>query len=162
MRLIRSTAERLLMIRSRVTVFFMETSGSKSTCWFFSVTWRQPSPYHGQKQQLHHLQFIMWLHGRNLRIMTAVTFNSNSKHHALIVMVVVDSLQVYALILTVLSSPRDVQACDEGLNASFEQAWRPYTVQARQHIATTFRVIPFGCRKRRLSLLHWSTPSPGW
>ena len=60
--------------------------------------------------------------------MSAVTFKSNWKH-----LVVVDSLQVYALIITVLSSPRDVQACDEGLNASFEQAWRPYTVQARQH-----------------------------
>ena len=124
MRLIRWTTERLLMIRSRVIVFFMETSRSSSTSWFFSVTWRQPSPYHGQKprQQLHHLQFIIRPHGRNLRIMTAVTFKSNWKHHALIVMVVVDSLQVYALIITVLSSPRDVQACDEGLNASFNQA----------------------------------------
>ena len=88
--------------------------------------------------------------------MTAVTFKSNWKHHALSDMVVTDPLQVYALIIG-LSSPRDVQACGEFLNASFEQAWRLYTVQARQHISTTYRVIPFGFRKRRLSLLHCST-----
>ena len=49
MRSFRSTAERLLMIRSRVIVFFMETSRSTNSSWFFSVTWRQPSPYPGQK-----------------------------------------------------------------------------------------------------------------
>ena len=78
--------------------------------------------------------------------MTAVTFKSNWKHHALSDMVVTDPLQVYALIIG-LSSPRDVHACGEFLNASFEQTWRLYTVQARQHIATTYRVIPFGFRK---------------
>ena len=119
---------------------------------------RRPVPARS-REQLHHLQFIIWPHGRNLRTTTAVTFKSNWKHHALIDMVVADPLQVYALII-VLSSPREVLAC-EGLNASFEQAWRLYTVQARQHIATTFRVIPFGFRKRRLSLLHWSTSIPG-
>ena len=30
------------------------------------------------------------------------------------------------------------------LNASFEQAWRPCTAQAWQHIAASFRVIPLG------------------
>ena len=50
----------------------------------------------------------------------------------------------HVLVIAVHSSARDVQACDEGLNASFEPAWRPCTARAWQHIAASFRVIPFG------------------
>ena len=48
MRLVRSTAERLLMIRCRVIVFFLwRRPDREAHLGFFSVTWRQPSPYHG-------------------------------------------------------------------------------------------------------------------
>ena len=63
-------------------------------------------------------------------ISAAAAVKSSWKHHALSVTAVVTSLQVCALVIAVLSALRDVQACDEGLKASFEQAWRPYTVQA--------------------------------
>ena len=56
--------------------------------------------------------------------MAAAAVKSTWKQHAHRVLAIVNSLQVCVLVIAVLSSPRDVQACDEGLNASFEQASR--------------------------------------
>ena len=90
MRLIRSTAERLLMIRCREIVIFygdvqiekhilvfqchIETAGALSRPEAAAAT-APPAVYH----------LASW---EELRIMTAVTLKSNWKHHALIVMVV--------------------------------------------------------------------------